>query len=230
MEVNENNSIVDLILGLPLFQGITREQLKLLVERFPFHFLKYSADEPIVHDGESCRQVKFILTGAVDVITPLPASDIVVSHRLKAPDVLLADRLFGLDICYHGEVSAGGDCSIMQLEKKDFFAMLQSSEVVLLNLLNMLSFRAQQPSIYLRDIDTMGVEQRLATLVSTTTTRQSTDIVVAGSRMALATLLGSSRAQQHEALARLSNKGVISVDGNEIAVNNRQALLNYLKK
>ena len=62
-------SIFEILMDLPLFQGVSREKLSELIEKTPFHFLKYADGEQIIASGEPCTHVKFIISGAAIVDT-----------------------------------------------------------------------------------------------------------------------------------------------------------------
>ena len=44
-------SIFEILMDLPLFQGVSREKLSELIEKTPFHFLKYADGEQIIASG-----------------------------------------------------------------------------------------------------------------------------------------------------------------------------------
>ena len=62
-------SIFEILMDLPLFQGVSREKLSELIEKTPFHFLKYTDGEQIIIPGDTCSHIKFIISGAAIVET-----------------------------------------------------------------------------------------------------------------------------------------------------------------
>ena len=124
---------------LPLFQGVSAQQLSALVEKMPFHFLKYNDGERIIADGDTCTHVRFVVSGRVRVQMCFRHLQVQVSQTLEAPNVLAPDYLFGLDTSYPFTVTALGECGIMQLRKADYIRVIQSDKVFLFNILNYLS-------------------------------------------------------------------------------------------
>lgn len=229
MEERANTSMVEVILGLPLFQGITREQLQQLVEKFPFHFLKYSDDEPVIAANEPCTHLKFVISGAVRVTARSRRLKVSIAHSLSAPDVILPEHLFGMDTTYNCEVRAKGDCGIMQIAKAHYLDMLQLNQVLLLNALNHLSYGAQKQRTLLRSLTTCTVEQRLAMLVAFTTTRRSRQIVVDARQQDLCSLAGATRVQLSAAVDKLVDLGLVErVDDLRVRVNDRNSLLEII--
>lgn len=59
------DSMYDVLLQLPLFQGVSRAKISELIEKTKFHFLKYKSGEQIVSKGEECTHLKFLISGCV---------------------------------------------------------------------------------------------------------------------------------------------------------------------
>ena len=229
MEEKENISVVEAILGLPLFQGITRNQLQELLEKFPFHFLKYSDAEPVIAAGDTCTHLKFVISGAVRITSRNSRLPVSVSHSLSAPDVLLPENLFGMDTAYSCDVIAEGDCGIMQIAKAHYFEMLQVNQVLLLNALNRLSYGAQAQRSMLRTLTSCTVEQRLAMIVAATTGRRSQHIAVESKPQALSALVGATRRQLTAALELLSSRGILKEDSDgRLLIADRNALIELI--
>ena len=58
------DSMYDVLLQLPLFQGVSRMKMSEIIEKTRFHFLKYQDNEIIAHRGEECTHMKFIVSGS----------------------------------------------------------------------------------------------------------------------------------------------------------------------
>ena len=229
MEEKGNASVVEAILGLPMFQGITNEQLQELLEKFPFHFLKYSDDEPVIAAGDTCTHLKFVISGAVRVTARSSKLKVSIAHSLTAPDVVLPEHLFGMDTTYSCDVRAQGGCGIMQIAKAHYFDMLQLNQVLLLNALNRLSFGAQSQRAMLRTLTSCNTLQRLAMLVAATTRRNSQQIVIEAKLQDLCALTGATRHQIAQAVNQLEDEGIVEKNGeNSLLVNDRRALLDLI--
>lgn len=57
------DSMYDVLLQLPIFQGVSRNKISELIEKMKFHFLKYPDGEKIVTSGEECNHLKFLILG-----------------------------------------------------------------------------------------------------------------------------------------------------------------------
>ena len=51
------------LMQLPLFQGVSTDKITSLVEKLPFHFLKFRNGEQIFAAGDQCTHMRFIVSG-----------------------------------------------------------------------------------------------------------------------------------------------------------------------
>ena len=137
------NSMYEILMDLPLFQGVSRDKLSELIEKTPFHFLKYSDGEEIVALGDVCTHIKFVISGEVQMDLPCRNLRVKVSQVLSSPNVIGHDYLFGRKTIYPYNVISHGECGILQISKPDFINILHSDNIFLFNILNMLSRNSQ---------------------------------------------------------------------------------------
>lgn len=203
---------------LPLFQGVSPQQLSALVEKMPFHFLKYRDGEPIIAEGDTCTHIRFVVSGSVRVQMKFRHLQVQVSQTLDAPNVLAPDYLFGLDTTYPFTVTARGECGIMQLLKADYVRVVQSDKVFLFNILNYLSRNSQRFATGLLDIKHGSVIERIALIIAVVTSQQSQDVQFDFLQKDFCTLLGTQRTTLIHALDDLKQEGLIDYDTTQINV------------
>lgn len=88
------NSMYQQLMQLPLFQGVSTDKITALVEKLPFHFLKYRNAEQVLEAGDPCTHIKFIVSGKVRVEIPFTHLKVSVLQTLASPHVLAAEYLF----------------------------------------------------------------------------------------------------------------------------------------
>jgi CRP-like cAMP-binding protein len=217
------------LMRLPLFQGVSQECVASLVEKVPFHFLKFNDGEQIITEGEDCTHVRFIISGKVKIITSSRVSRVTLTQILHAPDVIDPDYLFGINTVYPFDAYAEGVCGILQLLKSDFVNMLQSDKVFLFNMLNYVSRNAQQPELSLLFMSHGLIAERLAYFVASLTTQNSRDVRLDFRQKELCSLLGARRTSLINALDELKEKGIIDYSLGEIVVKDLKALTSLVK-
>ena len=211
---------------LPLFHGVSAQQLSALVEKMPFHFLKFSDGERIIDEGDTCTHVRFVVSGKVRVSMRFTNLKVTIEQTLEAPNVLGPDYLFGLDTSYPFNVTAEGECGIMQLRKSDYVNIVQADKVFLFNILNYLSRNSQRFTAGVLAMKQGSVTERIALIVSILTTQLSSDITISFLQKDLCTLLGTQRTTLIHALDILKDEGIIDYTTTQITILNLSALRN----
>lgn len=216
------------LMQLPLFQGISAEKITALVEKLPFHFLKFSNGEQIVAAGDPCTHVKFVVSGKVKLTTPFNRLRVSLQQSLASPHVLAPDCLFGKENNYPYSAVADGVCGILQLRKSDYIKMVSSDKVFLFNILNYLSTGSQRGSALALTIKNGTVAERLAMLLDLLVVNGATDIVLSYKQKDLCSLLGTQRTTIISTLEKLSDEGVVEYDNKELHILDFNRLLSRL--
>ncbi len=223
------NSMYQQLMQLPLFQGVSTETITSLVEKLPFHFLKYRNGEQVVAAGDTCTHIKFIVSGKVRVVTPCSSLRVSLEQTLSTPHVLAAEFLFGRDTYYPFTAYADGPCGILQLLKGDYIKMINSDKVFLFNILNYLSSGSQRGMTLALSARDGSPAERLAMLVSILTVAGATDVVLKYKQKDLCSLLGTQRTTLIAMLDKLSDQEILDYDSNEIRFLDQCQLISLMK-
>ena len=89
------DSMYEILMGLPLFKGVSHEKISELVGMAKFHFLKYLPNEIILNAGDQCTHIKFIISGKARLTIANSDDRFKVSQTLEAPNVIAPEFLFG---------------------------------------------------------------------------------------------------------------------------------------
>ena len=214
------------LMQLPLFQGVSTEKITALVEKLPFHFLKFRNGEQVFAAGDPCTHIKFIVSGQVRLETPFPKLRITMHQTVSNPHVLAAEYLFGRDTAYPYTAISDGACGILQLRKSDYIKMITSDKVFLFNILNYLSSGSQRSLLMPLTVKDGSVAERLAMIVDNLSISGATNIGFRYKQKDLCTLLGTQRTTLVSMLDRLSNQGIVEYDSNELKILDLQGLIN----
>ena len=107
------DSMYDVLLQLPIFQGVSRNKISELIEKMRFHFLKYPDGEKIVTSGEECNHLKFLISGEIKSELITQNEKMKISEKLQAPNVIAPEHLFGRDTYFPANLYAVGTVGIM---------------------------------------------------------------------------------------------------------------------
>lgn len=214
------------LMQLPLFQGVSTEKITALVEKLPFHFLKFRNGEQVFAAGDPCTHIKFIVSGQVRLETPFSKLRITMHQTVSNPHVLAAESLFGRDTAYPYTAISDGACGILQLRKSDYIKMITSDKVFLFNILNYLSSGSQRSLLMPLTVKDGSVAERLAMIVDNLSISGATNIGFRYKQKDLCTLLGTQRTTLVSMLDRLSDQGIVEYDSNELKILDLQGLIN----
>jgi len=222
------DSMFDILMGLPLFRGVSRERMSKTAGAAKLHFLKYLPGETIFRAGQTCSSVAFLISGTVRIITTNSDNRFTVSQSLKAQDVIAPDFLFGKITEYPGDVKAIDTVGVLLIPKTDYINILHSDNVFLFNYLNLLSMNAQKAVEGVLAVSTGDISERIAFWISALTQPRSFDIRLECRRRDLASLFGIQRTSLQATLEQLKKKGIIDFSHEGIDVCDRNALLAIL--
>ncbi|MDD2961261.1 MAG: Crp/Fnr family transcriptional regulator [Muribaculaceae bacterium] len=222
------NSMYEVIMDLPLFQGVSRDKVSELIEKTRFHFLKYKEGEVIAEAGDLCQHIRFIISGSVRLEFSSINKSVTLSEVLYSPNVIGADYLFGRDTIYPFTAYSASDCGILQIEKSDYIRILQSDKVFLFNLLNTLSRNSQKSVQGILALSTGSLAERLAFFIVSLTQRGGKEIKLAYVQKDLCTLLGVQRSSLISTLTSLKVSGTIEFTQSEILVKDRELMFEIL--
>lgn len=223
-------SMFNILMGLPLFRGVTRERMAETVGTAKFHFLKYLSGETIISAGDPCTHIKFIISGKVRMTIENSDRRFKVASALAAPDVLAPSFLFGRATDYPCTVEAVEATGILQITKQDYLKILNSDAVFMLNFLNMLSVNAQKSVDGILALTTGSMEERIAFWILALTQPMATDIVLSCRQRDLYSFFGVQRSSFIATLEKMKSDGLIDYQGNEIKVFSRKAMYELLSR
>lgn len=224
-----NDSMLDALSALPLFQGVTRERMAQTVGETRFHFLKYSDGDIIANAGDQCTHVIFILTGQARITIANSDERFRILQTLTAPDVVSPDFLFGPSTIYPGDVVAIGEVSVVRLSKAEYMKVLISDHIFMFNFLNYLSRNAQKCVDGVLAMTNGSIEERIAMWVIALTQPTSSDIKIQCKNRDLYAMLGVQRSSFIAALDRMVAIGAIAYSAADICVLDRRAMLAIMR-
>ena len=222
------NSMYDVLLQLPIFQGVSRNKISELIEKMKFHFLKYPDGEKIVSIGEECNHLKFLISGEIRSELVTQNEKMRITETIQAPNVIAPEHLFGRDTYFPANLYAVGTVGVMQIEKASVVQMLQEEPIFLINLLNILSRRSQKALESFTALSSNDLKERLAFWVLSLTQQKSTDIRIICKQKDLYAFFGVQRSVLLSTLDELKNNGIIDYNAKEIMILDRSRLKDML--
>lgn len=216
----------EILMSLPLFHGVSLEKISCIVENTKFHFLKYDKGQTIIHSGDACTHIKFIISGSVKSTINNVDNDFSVSQTLDAPDVITPDFLFGRTTTYPCSVTALENTGILQISKADYITLLSTDKIFMFNFLNMLSSNSQKAFDGAAATNSNNIKHHIAFRIIALTQSRGRNISLSCKNMPK--LFGCTQNQLNTTLESLKQQRIIDFTPTEISILSRADLVNIL--
>ena len=106
----------EVLMDLPLFQGVSHTKISELIEKIRFNFLKYLNNEKFISANDSCQQLRFLISGKARIEIFNMNRRIRVLETISGPNVIGAEYLFGKTTAYPYNVYAEPEAESSRLK------------------------------------------------------------------------------------------------------------------
>lgn len=136
--------IYDRLLQFPLFQGMSRDDLEIVAGHTRFGFLKMTAGRQVIHAGDPCTHLYFLINGSLKVESFSDDGRYSVVEQMSSPYILQQESIFGYYQRYTHNFYALTDVNFLMLDKEEVVRLSEDFLVFRLNLMNHLATQAQK--------------------------------------------------------------------------------------
>ena len=136
--------IYDRLLQFPLFQGMSRDDLEIVAGHTRFGFQKVTAGRQIIHAGDPCTHLYFLINGTLKIETYSDDSRYSVIEQMSSPYILQQESVFGYYQRYTHNFYALTDANFLTLDKEEVVRLSEDFLVFRLNLMNHLATQSQK--------------------------------------------------------------------------------------
>ena len=136
--------IYDRLLQFPLFQGMSRDDLEIVAGHTRFGFQKVTAGRQIIHAGDPCTHLYFLINGTLKIETFSDDSRYSVVEQMSSPYILQQESIFGYYQRYTHNFYALTDANFLTLDKEEVVRLSEDFLVFRLNLMNHLATQSQK--------------------------------------------------------------------------------------
>lgn len=144
--MNGKNQLYDKMLELPLFQGMSRDDLTLVVGHTKIGFLKLPAGRLLLKDGDVCDQLYCLMDGTLTAESTADDHSYTFEEIISAPNLIQPERLFGLTQRFTRTYTAQTKCCLIALDKAETMKLIDRFMIFRLNLMNRIATNLQRTS------------------------------------------------------------------------------------
>lgn len=215
----------DIIKSTSLFEGLSGQEVetisKLIFEK------KYGKGETIFFEGDEADGFYIVSSGQIKVFKMNPMGKEHILHIFGPGEPVGEVPVFSKQP-FPANAEALVKSSTLFFPRKDFVALIENNPSIALNMLAVLSRRLRQFATQIENLSLKEVPARLAGYLLYIAEEQKNEGVVQlpVSKGQLASLLGTIPETLSRIFARMSDEGLIQVEGRSITILDRQGLMN----
>lgn len=219
----------NILLRLPLFQGLSVAEFTSIIEKVKLHFTKYRSKEEFVSAGDPCDKLIFLLGGEIEIITGGYNNAFSISEYVNAPFVLEPHSLFGYNVHFASSYKGVHDTQIVSMDKSYILPQLDQYEVFRLNMMILLSNRAQSLNDRIWDRMACAIEKNIISFLAQRMYTLDGRKSVHAKMDSFADLLGETRLNLSRALNKWEKEGLVELHRQSFEILDFAKLMNYVK-
>lgn len=221
-------TMYDNLLLLPLFQGLSKNDITNIIEKVKLHFLQYKEGETFIRQGETCNKFCFLLKGRMIVHTQDKEHSYSLSEVISEPDIIEPQSLFGMHTCYTASYRAQTTVHVLSIDKSFFFTELNKYDIFRLNFLNILSNRCQTYQQKLWHTHIGNLNEKFINFIAQRCLRPEGEKTLYVTMEELANLINETRINLSRMLNDLQDKGLVQLKRKEIYIPEFEKVIAYL--
>lgn len=203
-------SMFETLLNLPLFQGLSRTDLTLILEKVCFRFRNLNSGDLLQQQGAPCKDMVFLMSGDVFVKTEM-GYNMTFYESCQAPAIIQPEALFGMRPEYTHSYTAKTSVTVLEIEKGAVLSDLFNYEIFRLNFFNKLCTRAQYYSALLWNRYPDSVEASVAQFFLSHSLVPEGEKVLRARMTDFAAYLALSRIALSRGLNRMAGQDIVHI-------------------
>lgn len=211
-------TMFDMLLQLPLFQGMAHEDFTCILEKVKLHFTKHKSGTTLAKAGEDCAQLIFILKGEVAMQTTASDAAYSVIEYLQGPFLIEPQSLFGMNTTYAATYTASGEVHALSIRKASVMNELWRYNIFRMNFNNIICNRAQTLHTRLWTMLPDGAETRIVSFIRLHCERSYGKKVLKIKMEKLAQIINETRLTVSKVLNKLEAEEYIELRRGEIII------------
>ena len=212
------------LLQLPLFQGLTIQELSEVLAHVRLNFVNYHAGDEIVMQGDSCQSLLFVIHGDLSTTYNNPQRHFRLIEQLPKIGVLEPYNLFGMYQKYSRTYQFETDGCTLSVGKSVVLDQLMQNRIVKINMLNIICNRYQQTEKKLCEMPGETVKDKIVKFVLSYSSVPRGKKEVFIKMIDLANIIQETRLNVSKALNAMQEKGLLLLQRGGIVIPDIQEL------
>lgn len=218
-------TMYNMLMRLPLFQGMSQEHLFEILEQTTFHFRKVEHQKIAFSQGEWCNQLTFLMAGELTATTQAPCAELSFEETFGPHAVIEPHSLFGKRPTYKATYTARGEVSLLCIDKRHIYTLLHSYEIFRINIINLISSKAEDLHARQWAISPKTLEERFISLIHNLCTTPRGPKTMHAKMEELARLLDCTRLKVSSILNKWEKEDLITMHRKAFVIHDMAKLL-----
>ncbi len=210
---------------LDLFQGVPAEKLQALAERALYR--TYKAGEMFIGETDPAHAFYVVITGQVKLYKSSPEGKEQTLYLLGPGDPFGMCTAFAID-SFPVNAMALEESGILLIPGQIMEAIATQEPRLLMNIIQVLSDRLKESMTLIESLSLKEIPERLASFLLHALTRDGeqgmNQLELTITQRELAKILGATPEALSRAIRKMSNAGILAMDGRSIRILDREAL------
>ncbi len=211
--------------GLKLFEGVPAEKLLALAEHTRYR--AYRAGEMFIGETDAVHAFYVVVSGQIKLYKSSPEGKEQTLYLLGPGDPFGMCTAFAIDT-FPVNAMALEESGVLQIPGQAMEAVAMKEPRLLVNIIQILSDRLKESMTLIESLALKEIPERLASFLLHTLTRQGEaemdQLELTITQRELAKILGATPETLSRAIRKMSNAGILAMDGRSIRILNRGAL------
>lgn len=214
------------LLELPLFQGMSKNDLGQVIATTKFRHMSYHKGKTIVNEGDACDNLYFLLSGTISATGHSDDNGYSITETFNAPEVLQLERIFGLTQRYTYTFKTVTDCNFISLGKMEMLALADNYEIFRLNMLNIICTKSQRLTRFPWRTKPKDIRHKIIRFIETRCLRPAGPKTLRIKMERLSDEINESRLNVSRELNAMNDEKIISLRRGEINISALEKLIN----
>lgn len=206
------------MLELPLFQGMSKNDLEEVVESTKFNNLSFTKGKVVVSDDDICDRLLFLVKGSIYAIGYSDDHGYSITETFSAPEILQPERIFGLTQRYTRTFKTKTDCTFISLGKMETLELADKYEIFRLNMLNIICTKSQRLTRFPWRPQPKDIRHKIARFIETRCLRPAGEKIIHIKMERLSEEINESRLNVSKELKAMDAEEIISLRRSEIYI------------
>ena len=213
------------ISGCELFSQISEKELDLLFMNGSVKKKEFKKDCIIHFQGDTYNKLLLVLEGIVSSEISNYSGKRVKLENFHRSSIIAPGILFAIDNTLPVTMIAESDCTLLSLSKDFILSLLQSNRDFLGTYLGTLGDKVNILADKIKMFQFRSIQQKIAGYLLNLFNKQKSDVlVIPYTREKLADFFGVARPSLSREFSRMSDAGIIAIDGKKITLLKKTAL------